>query len=40
VVPKLDRLVRSVPDARHIGDSLVARSIKLVGYQFGSQESR
>jgi hypothetical protein len=24
VVPKLDRLVRSVPDARHIGDSLVA----------------
>src|ERR1700728_4436982 len=24
VVPKLDRLARSVPDARHIGDSLVA----------------
>src|SRR5271166_235576 len=29
VVPKLDRLARSVPDARHIGDSLVARDIKL-----------
>jgi DNA invertase Pin-like site-specific DNA recombinase len=29
VVPKLDRLARSVPDARHIGDSLVARGIKL-----------
>jgi DNA invertase Pin-like site-specific DNA recombinase len=28
-VPKLDRLARSVPDARHIGDSLVARGIKL-----------
>jgi DNA invertase Pin-like site-specific DNA recombinase len=26
---KLDRLARSVPDARHIGDSLVARGIKL-----------
>src|ERR687883_682255 len=25
VVPKLDRLARSVPHARHIGDSLVAR---------------
>ncbi len=25
VVPKLDRLARSVPDARDIGDSLVAR---------------
>ena len=29
VVPKLDRLARSVPDARNIGDSLVARGIKL-----------
>jgi DNA invertase Pin-like site-specific DNA recombinase len=29
VVPKLDRLARSVPDARQIGDSLVARGIKL-----------
>src|SRR5580704_14923935 len=29
VVPKLDRLARSVPDARHIGDSLVTRGIKL-----------
>ena len=29
VVPKLDRLARSVPDARHIGDSLIARGIKL-----------
>ena len=29
VVPKLDRLARSVPDARHIGDSLVACRIKL-----------
>ena len=28
-MPKLDRLARSVPDARHIGDSLVARGIKL-----------
>ncbi len=28
-VPRLDRLARSVPDARHIGDSLVARGIKL-----------
>jgi DNA invertase Pin-like site-specific DNA recombinase len=28
-VPKLDRLARSVPDARQIGDSLVARGIKL-----------
>ena len=26
VVPKLDRLARSVPDARAIGDSLVARA--------------
>src|SRR5215211_9321506 len=26
VVPKLDRLARSVPDARQIGDSLVARA--------------
>lgn len=29
VVPKLDRLARSVPDAREIGDNLAARSIKL-----------
>src|SRR6266540_5686970 len=28
-VPKLDRLARSVPDARQIGDSLVARAIRL-----------
>jgi DNA invertase Pin-like site-specific DNA recombinase len=29
VVSKLDRLARSVPDARQIGDSLVARGVKL-----------
>jgi DNA invertase Pin-like site-specific DNA recombinase len=29
VVPKLDRLARSVPDARHIGDSLGARGVRL-----------
>ena len=29
VVPKLDRLARSVPDARPIADALVARGIKL-----------
>jgi hypothetical protein len=29
VVPKLDRLARSVPDAHDIGDSLVARGVKL-----------
>lgn len=29
VVPKLDRLARSVPDARDIGDSLVKRDVKL-----------
>ena len=29
VVPKLDRLARSVPDAREIGDSLVARNVRL-----------
>ena len=29
VAPKLDRLARSVPDACHIGDSLVARGIRL-----------
>jgi DNA invertase Pin-like site-specific DNA recombinase len=29
VVPKLDRLARSVPDARAIGDDLTARGIKL-----------
>ncbi|WP_159840488.1 recombinase family protein [Nocardia sp. CY41] len=28
VVPELDRLARSVPDAREIGDSLVARGVK------------
>ena len=29
VVPKLDRLARSVPDARQIADSLVARGVTL-----------
>jgi DNA invertase Pin-like site-specific DNA recombinase len=29
VVPKLDRLAPSVPDAHDIGDSLVARGVKL-----------
>jgi DNA invertase Pin-like site-specific DNA recombinase len=29
VVPKLDRLARSVPDARQIGDSLAERSVRL-----------
>lgn len=29
VVPKLDRLARSVPDARDIGDSLAARGVRL-----------
>jgi DNA invertase Pin-like site-specific DNA recombinase len=29
VVPKLDRLARSVPDARQIGDSLAGRGIRL-----------
>src|SRR6476619_3694210 len=29
VVPKLDRLARSVPDARDIGDGLASRGIKL-----------
>ncbi|WP_412738416.1 recombinase family protein [Krasilnikovia sp. MM14-A1259] len=29
VVPKLDRLARSVPDARQIGDTLVGRDIRL-----------
>ena len=33
VVPKLDRLGRSVPDARFIADALVARGVKL---QLGS----
>ena len=28
-VPKLDRLARSVPDARHIADALVARGVTL-----------
>lgn len=30
VVPKLDRLARSVPDAREIADALQARGVKLV----------
>ncbi len=34
VVPKLDRLARSVPDARGIGDDLAARGIRL---SFGGQ---
>src|ERR1700749_1164148 len=29
VVPKLDRLARSVPDARQIADSLAARGVRL-----------
>ncbi len=29
VVPKLDRLARSVPDARAIGDNLAARGVRL-----------
>ncbi|WP_251280367.1 recombinase family protein, partial [Enterobacter hormaechei] len=29
VVPKLDRLARSVPDARVIADALQARGVKL-----------
>ena len=29
VVPKLDRLARSVPDARHLADELEARGVKL-----------
>jgi DNA invertase Pin-like site-specific DNA recombinase len=29
VVPKLDRLARSVPDARSIADDLMARGVKL-----------
>ncbi len=29
VAPKLDRLARSVPDARHIADALVARGVTL-----------
>ena len=29
VVPKLDRLARSVPDARHIADALILRGVKL-----------
>ena len=29
MVPKLDRLARSAPDARSIGDSLAARRIRL-----------
>jgi DNA invertase Pin-like site-specific DNA recombinase len=31
VVSKLNRLARSVPDARQIGDSLVERRVKLAG---------
>ncbi len=30
MVPKLDRLARSVPDARAIGDSLAARGVALL----------
>ena len=29
VVPKLDRLARSIPDARHIADQLEAKGVKL-----------
>ena len=29
IVPKLDRLARSVPDARHIADTLMSRGVKL-----------
>ncbi|WP_457423140.1 recombinase family protein [Streptomyces sp. QTS52] len=29
IVPQFDRLARSVPDARDVGDSLTARSVKL-----------
>ncbi len=29
VVPKLDRLARSVPDARDIGDTLIVRGVRL-----------
>ena len=29
VVPKLDRLARSVPDARDIGDTLITRGVRL-----------
>lgn len=29
IVPKLDRLARSVPDARHIADTLISRGVKL-----------
>src|SRR3984957_14989918 len=29
IVPKLDRLARSVPDARGIGDDLAARGLRL-----------
>lgn len=29
VVPKLDRLARSVPDARAIGDELASRNVRL-----------
>jgi len=29
VVPKLDRLARSVPDARFIADALIARGVRL-----------
>src|SRR3954449_9475092 len=30
VVPKLDRLARSVPDARAIADALVVRGVRLI----------
>lgn len=29
VAPKLDRLARSVPDARNLADTLAARSVRL-----------
>jgi hypothetical protein len=35
VVPKLDRLARSVPDARAIGDSLAARGVAGRGERAG-----
>lgn len=31
VVPKLDHLARSVPDAREIADALQARGVKIRG---------
>jgi hypothetical protein len=41
VVPKLDRLARSVPDARDIGDTLAARGIRLsLGARFTTRRIR